>query len=231
MVLGRREVGRDRDRALRRRSSMADAWTGLLVFAFFSGAALLTLWLHPRLPSHHLSKETTDIVRLGVGVVATITALALGLLISSVKGSFDQAMDLVDMGSESPQETRLRLLLVRSALPRPVTQVPAREPQDHQKPAHLRSPPIRSACPSRGGSPAGRAARRRPTRERGPRQGSRDADKWSPIPVRAGKGGRFQRPVFRLSKSQARAVFQSRQAVAVEIPSISPACSNVRPAK
>jgi hypothetical protein len=69
---------------------MADAWTGLLVFAFFSGAALLTLWLHPRLPSHHLSKETTDIVRLGVGVVATITALALGLLISSVKGSFDQ---------------------------------------------------------------------------------------------------------------------------------------------
>src|SRR3954469_19738992 len=69
---------------------MADISTGLLAFAFFSAAALLSLWLHPRLPAHHLSKETTDIVRLGVGVVATITALALSLLISSVKGSFDQ---------------------------------------------------------------------------------------------------------------------------------------------
>ncbi len=69
---------------------MADLWTGLLAFAFLAGIALVALWLHPRLPAHHLSKETTDIVRLGVGVVATITALALGLLISSVKGSFDQ---------------------------------------------------------------------------------------------------------------------------------------------
>src|SRR5438270_13063298 len=63
---------------------MADVRIGIFVFALLAGAALLALWLHPRLPSHHLSKETTDIVRLGVGVVATITALALGLLISSV---------------------------------------------------------------------------------------------------------------------------------------------------
>ena len=35
-----------------------------------------------------------------------------------------RVMDLVDAGSESPQETRLRLLLVRSDLPRPVTQIP-----------------------------------------------------------------------------------------------------------
>ena len=34
------------------------------------------------------------------------------------------ALDLVDAGAESPQETRLRLLLVRSGLPRPVTQIP-----------------------------------------------------------------------------------------------------------
>jgi hypothetical protein len=32
-------------------------------------------------------------------------------------------LDLADMGSESPQETRLRLLLVRSGFPRPVTQI------------------------------------------------------------------------------------------------------------
>jgi hypothetical protein len=36
------------------------------------------------------------------------------------------ALDLVDPGAESPQETRLRLLLVESGLPRPVTQIPVR---------------------------------------------------------------------------------------------------------
>lgn len=34
------------------------------------------------------------------------------------------ALDLADGGAESPQESRLRLLLVRSGLPRPLTQVP-----------------------------------------------------------------------------------------------------------
>ena len=60
------------------------------MFAFLAGAALLVLWLHPRLPPTLRSKETTDSVRLGIGVVATITALVVSLLISSVKGSFDQ---------------------------------------------------------------------------------------------------------------------------------------------
>ncbi|MBO0679301.1 hypothetical protein JRC04_17690 [Mycolicibacterium sp. S2-37] len=35
-----------------------------------------------------------------------------------------RTLDLVDPGAESPQETRLRLLLVRAGLPRPVTQIP-----------------------------------------------------------------------------------------------------------
>jgi len=38
-----------------------------------------------------------------------------------------RVMELVDAGSESPQETRLRLLLVRSDLPRPATQIPIRD--------------------------------------------------------------------------------------------------------
>lgn len=37
-----------------------------------------------------------------------------------------RALDLVDAGAESPQETRLRLLLVQSGLPRPTTQIPVR---------------------------------------------------------------------------------------------------------
>lgn len=63
---------------------------GLSLFASFAGAALLALWLHPRLPPAQLSKETTDVVRLGVGAITTITALVLGLLIGSIKGGFDQ---------------------------------------------------------------------------------------------------------------------------------------------
>jgi hypothetical protein len=34
------------------------------------------------------------------------------------------ALDLVDAGAESPQETRVRLLLIRAGFPRPETQVP-----------------------------------------------------------------------------------------------------------
>ncbi|MDA2889912.1 hypothetical protein PDG61_03215 [Mycolicibacterium sp. BiH015] len=37
-----------------------------------------------------------------------------------------KALELVDAGAESPQETRVRLLLVRSGAPRPETQIPIR---------------------------------------------------------------------------------------------------------
>ncbi|MDY6996384.1 MAG: hypothetical protein SW019_07300, partial [Actinomycetota bacterium] len=37
------------------------------------------------------------------------------------------ALDLVDGGAESPQETALRLVLIRAGLPRPVTQIPVRD--------------------------------------------------------------------------------------------------------
>jgi len=37
----------------------------------------------------YLSKESQDVVRLGVGLIATIAALVLGLLIAAAKSSFD----------------------------------------------------------------------------------------------------------------------------------------------
>jgi integrase len=39
---------------------------------------------------HHLSKDSQDVVRLGVGLIATIAALVLGLLIAAAKSSFDK---------------------------------------------------------------------------------------------------------------------------------------------
>jgi hypothetical protein len=57
----------------------------LLVFA----SALLGLYIRGRLPDHHLSEESSSAIKLAVGLVATIAALVLGLLISSAKASFD----------------------------------------------------------------------------------------------------------------------------------------------
>src|SRR6516225_10099916 len=64
---------------------------GLGVFALLSVTALTALYLHPRLPDHQLSKETQDAVKVGVGMVVVLSALVLGLLIASVKNSFDTA--------------------------------------------------------------------------------------------------------------------------------------------
>ncbi len=45
------------------------------------------------LPEHHLSDDTKDVVKLVSGVLATLTALVLGLLIASAKTSFDEVGD------------------------------------------------------------------------------------------------------------------------------------------
>lgn len=63
--------------------------TALISFAFISGAAVLGAILRAVLPRHHLSDESRAALKLGTGLIATLTALVLGLLVSSAKGSFD----------------------------------------------------------------------------------------------------------------------------------------------
>src|SRR5437762_11132164 len=41
------------------------------------------------LPEHHLDTPSKDTVKVGAGMLATLTALVLGLLVSSAKSSFD----------------------------------------------------------------------------------------------------------------------------------------------
>jgi hypothetical protein len=53
------------------------------------GGILLGTLLRRALPKHHLSKDSQDVVRLGVGLIATLAALLLGLLIAAAKSSFD----------------------------------------------------------------------------------------------------------------------------------------------
>ena len=54
-----------------------------IVFVCVLGGAFLGMFLRYRLPKHHLSGETKDVVKLGTGLIGTIAALVLGLLIAS----------------------------------------------------------------------------------------------------------------------------------------------------
>lgn len=60
-----------------------------IVFACIFGGALLGMLLRARLAVDHLCAESKDVVKLGMGLVGTMTALVLGLLIASAKGSYD----------------------------------------------------------------------------------------------------------------------------------------------
>ena len=60
-----------------------------VIFALTLGGIGSGTFLRRFLPKHHLSKDSQDVVRLGAGLIATITALVLGLLITSAKSSFD----------------------------------------------------------------------------------------------------------------------------------------------
>jgi hypothetical protein len=64
-----------------------------IVLACVFGGALLGRFLRVRLPDHHLGDDSKDIVKLAIGVVATMAALVLGLLVSSAKNSFDRMGD------------------------------------------------------------------------------------------------------------------------------------------
>jgi hypothetical protein len=61
----------------------------LIALGCIFGGTLLGMWLRSLLPEHHLSEESKDTVKLGTGMVATMAALVLGLLIASAKGTFD----------------------------------------------------------------------------------------------------------------------------------------------
>ena len=64
------------------------ALSGIIFVLTLSGIFLGSM-LRRTLPKHHLSEDAQDTVRLGVGLIVTIAALVLGLLIAAAKGSFD----------------------------------------------------------------------------------------------------------------------------------------------
>ncbi len=62
-----------------------------ILFLFLVGVTLLGARLRRLVPAEHLSADSKDAVKLALGLVATMTAILLGLLVSSAKSSFDTA--------------------------------------------------------------------------------------------------------------------------------------------
>ncbi|MDB5995958.1 MAG: hypothetical protein JWP42_3094 [Pseudomonas sp.] len=98
----------------------------LIVFICVFGSALLGLYAREHLPEHHLSDDSIGVVKLATGLIATMAALVLGLLISSAKNTFDTTnVELVQnaamviqldrvLARYGPQTQDIRVLLKNS---------------------------------------------------------------------------------------------------------------------
>ena len=73
-----------------------------IIFVCIFGGAMLGMWLRGVLPENHLDVETKDLIKLGVGLIGTMAALLLGLLVASAKSSYDdRRAELTQMASNT----------------------------------------------------------------------------------------------------------------------------------
>jgi hypothetical protein len=124
---------------------MSSIAVSLIVFAIVFGGALLGFLLRSALPPQHLRKDSKDIVRLGIGLVGTMAALVLGLLVASAKSSYDaQSNELTQVSANiieldrvlahyGPEAKEARGQL-RSSVVRTVERI---WPKDHSRPSAL----------------------------------------------------------------------------------------------
>jgi hypothetical protein len=70
----------------------------LIVFAWVFGAALFGMFLGAVLQEQHLSADSKDTVRLAMGMIATMAALVMVLLVASAKSFYDaQSSELTEV--------------------------------------------------------------------------------------------------------------------------------------
>jgi hypothetical protein len=68
---------------------MSTITISLLVSACVFAGGLAGLFLNRLLPQDHLTTDTQDVVRLGIGMLSVLASLVLGLLIATAKTSYD----------------------------------------------------------------------------------------------------------------------------------------------
>jgi len=69
--------------------------TTVIAFACLVAAGGIGMWLRPILPEYDLSPDSKDAVKLAMGLVSTMSALLLGLLVNSAKNVYDAARSQV----------------------------------------------------------------------------------------------------------------------------------------
>ena len=74
---------------------MTNIIIGLVSFAAIFGGVLIGRFAASRLPDHHLSSETQSAVTVSVAVIGTLSALVLGLMITTANSSFSARSDEV----------------------------------------------------------------------------------------------------------------------------------------
>jgi uncharacterized membrane protein len=80
---------------------MTDMTLSLIAAGCIVAGVLVGMWLQTKLPTDHLSEKSRDTVNLGAGMIATMSALVLGLLVSSAKNSYDVASaDVAQTGAK-----------------------------------------------------------------------------------------------------------------------------------
>ncbi|RZU40166.1 hypothetical protein BDD14_1600 [Edaphobacter modestus] len=68
---------------------MSSPGLSLIAFVFIFGGAIVGMILRRALPDNHLRDDSRDVIKLATGLVGTISALVLGLLVASAKGFYD----------------------------------------------------------------------------------------------------------------------------------------------
>lgn len=87
---------------------MSSIAISLIAFACVFGGALAGMLLRGSLPQHHISSDSKETVKLGMGLVSTMSALVLGLLVSSAKSFYDtQGAELNQSAADAVAVDRL----------------------------------------------------------------------------------------------------------------------------
>jgi Protein of unknown function (DUF4239) len=69
----------------------ASLTTALITLASLCVGMILGSLIRERLPDHHLRDDSRDVIKMASGMIATLAALVIGLLVSSSKSTYDQA--------------------------------------------------------------------------------------------------------------------------------------------
>ena len=72
---------------------------GVITFVCVFGGAIAGMLLRRFIPEHHFSDDSKGAIKMGAGLIATLSALVLGLLVNSAKNSFDDMSDSLTQSS------------------------------------------------------------------------------------------------------------------------------------